>query len=506
MSETVSAPEPRQSDLGLSKAEIDSLSSQVTQLVTEYLSQLSDLPVFPQTSGGPTMAHLESAVPLAGESLEKVLAECREIIKGVRHNGHPRQFGYIASPATPAGAFADLIASALNVNVTAWRSAPAATELERIVVRWLGSMTGYHEDACGLLTSGGSMANLIALLIAQRTKTKDDAARKGLWSCSTPMTIYASDQVHMSIAKAADILGIGRDQVRTIQSDESFRMDVPALRNQIQKDLQSGLKPFCLVASAGTVNTGVVDRLDVAADLAAEFDLWLHIDGAYGAPASLDEHKRPLFVGLDRADSLSLDAHKWLFVPIDAGCLLFRDHAAARAAFATEEADYIKVLEQHDTDEAFAFWDYGIELSRRFRALKIWLTIRYYGVTRIAAAISEDNLLAEYFGKCIEEADDFELLAPVELSVCCFRYLPRELKVPLASTSPDERARIDRELDALNTRLMLAVQRGGQAYLSNATLRGRFALRACITNFRTTRADIDKTLEIIRAAAQRDAG
>lgn len=503
MSETVKT-NSRRSDLGLSKAEIDSLSWQVTQLVTEYFGQVSDLPVFPQTSGGPTIAHLESRLPLAGEPLESLLADCREIVKGIRHNGHPRQFGYVASPATPAGAFADLIASALNVNVTAWRSAPAATELERTVVRWLGSMIGYSEAAHGLLTSGGSMANLIAMLIAHRTKAKGDIGRKGLWSCGSPMTIYSSDQVHMSIQKAADILGIGRDQVRTTESDDSFRLNVRALREQVQGDLRNGLKPFCVVASAGTVNTGAVDPLNEISNLAAEFNLWFHVDGAYGAPATLDERKRSLFAGLNRADSISLDAHKWLYVPIDAGCLLFRDSAAARAAFASEEADYIKVLEQPDTDEAFAFWDYGVELSRRFRALKIWLTFRYYGLGRIAAAISEDNSLAEYLGRCVQESDDFELLAPVELSICCFRYLPSGLKGSLASAPVEERARIDRELDGLNTRLMLAVQRGGQAYLSNATVRGRFALRACITNFRTTQADIDKTLEIIREAARQE--
>ena len=375
-----------------------------------------------------------------------------------------------------------------------------------MVVRWLGSMIGYSKDARGLLTSGGSMANLIAMLIAHRAKATNDIARKGLWSGGPPMTIYASDQVHMSIQKAADIIGIGRDQVRTIEPDHRFHLDVRALRELVQKDSRNGLKPFCVVASAGTVNTGAVDPVNEIADLAAEFDLWFHIDGAYGAPAALDETKRSLFAGLDRADSISLDAHKWLYVPIDAGCLLFHDQAAARAAFASDEADYIKVLEQPDTDEAFAFWDYGVELSRRFRALKIWLTFRYYGLTRLAASISEDNSLAEYLGQRIQQADDFELLAPVELSICCFRYLPGGLKARLASASQEERTRIDRELDQLNTRLMLAVQRGGQAYLSNATLRGRFALRACITNFRTTHSDIDKTLEIIRESAQRETG
>ena len=230
-----------------------------------------------------------------------------------------------------------------------------------------------------------------------------------------------------------------------MSSDDSFHLNVRALREQVQEDLRKGLKPFCVVASAGTVNTGAVDPLNEIADVAAEFDLWFHIDGAYGAPAALDERKRSLFVGLDRADSVSLDAHKWLYVPIDAGCLLFRDQAAARAAFASDEADYIKVLEQPDTDEAFAFWDYGIELSRRFRALKIWFTFRYYGLTRIATAISEDNWTGAVPGAlCPRESDDFELLAPVELSICCFRYVPRGLKAGLASVSVAKRAGIDR--------------------------------------------------------------
>jgi len=269
----------------------------------------------------------------------------------------------------------------------------------------------------------------------------------------------------------------------------------------VKNDLRHGFRPFCVVASAGTVNTGAVDPLDQIADVAEEFNLWFHIDGAYGAPGSLDERKRPLFAGIHRADSISLDAHKWLYVPIDAGCLLFRDRAVARAAFGAYDADYVTIHEQ-DPDEAFAFWDYGTELSRRFRALKIWLTLRYYGLRRITEAICEDNSLAEYMAQCLDRAEDFELLAPVELSICCFRYLPREFQVRLKATSEAERARIESELDQLNTKIMLTIQRGGQAYLSNATIRGKFALRACITNFRTTRADIDKTLEIIRESAK----
>jgi glutamate/tyrosine decarboxylase-like PLP-dependent enzyme len=246
------------------------------------------------------------------------------------------------------------------------------------------------------------------------------------------------------------------------------------------------LRPFCVVGSAGTVNTGVVDPLDELSDVAAEFDLWFHVDGAYGAPGSLDERKKHLFAGLERADSVSLDPHKWLYVPVDAGCLLFRDADAARAPFSAEDADYIKTHGYSD-EEAFAFWDYGVELSRRFRALKVWMTLQYYGSRRIAAAISEDIALAAYLGELVSSADDFELLAPVELSICCFRYVPDR----------------DEDLDRLNERIMEMVQKGGRAYLSNATVNGKFALRACITNFRTTKADIEETVAAVRAAAQK---
>jgi aromatic-L-amino-acid decarboxylase len=494
-------PGVHESSLDISTAELTELSEAVNQLVNEYFAQVGVVPLFPQTSAGKTIEQVGAELPAEAEPLAQLLADCRSILAGSRHNGHPRFFGYVASPSTPVGAFADLIASTLNANVTSWRSGPAATEIERVVVRWLGSLIGFSESAHGLLTSGGSMANTTALLIAQRNKTTADVSRVGLWNQQGPMTVYASDEVHMSIPKAADILGLGRDQVRTVGCDDRFRLDVRALRERLNQDQQNGLRPFCVIASAGTVNTGAVDPLHEIAAVAREFGLWFHVDGAYGAPGSLDASKRPLFAGLGLADSVSLDPHKWLYVPLDAGCLLVRDEAAARKAFTAGEADYIKVHEQ-DAGEAFAFWDYGMELSRRFRALKIWMTLRYYGSRRIGEAIAHDNALAQYLAERVEAADDFELLAPVELSICCFRYAPKGLREKLGSASAFEREQIAAELDELNTRIMLAVQRGGQAYVSNATIRGKFALRACITNFRTTRADIDKTLEIIRTASE----
>jgi aromatic-L-amino-acid decarboxylase len=496
MNETRRTSRPEGSSLEISEAEMHALSSQVNQLVTDYFSSISSLPVFPDTPGGKTTARLGTSLPVDGEPLDQLIDDCRAILEGSRHNGHPRFFGYVASPSTAPGAFADLIASTLNSNVTSWRSGPAATEIERTVVGWLAVLIGYGSDTAGILTSGGSMANLTALMVAQRSKANKDVALTGLWNTRAPMTLYASEQIHMSIPKAADILGLGRQQVRLVECDDHFRMNVQSLRDRIAEDLNSGLQPFCVVASAGTVNTGVVDPLNDIAEVAKEFGLWFHVDGAYGALAAADETKRPLFRGLERADSVSLDPHKWLYVPIDSGCLLFRDEARARAAFSFDEADYIKVHEQN-SDEAFAFWNYGPELSRRFRALKIWLTLRYYGTNRIAAAISEDNALAAYLGRAVEQAEDFELLAPPELSICCFRYVPLSLQ-----SKSREGFDINSELDQLNNKIMLAVQRGGRAYVSSATLGGRFALRACITNFRTTRADIDETVEIIRESAQ----
>jgi glutamate/tyrosine decarboxylase-like PLP-dependent enzyme len=474
------------SALDVSPEALNEISSQVTELVANYFATISERGVVAPNYAGKTIVEINANLELEPVPVDRLISECQTMFDLSRHNGHPRFFGYVASPSTAIGAYGDLITSALNGNITCWRSGPAGTEIEKLVVQWLGQLIGYDDNAHGLLTSGGSMANLIALVIAQRRKAGPDVSCKGLWNSGEPMTVYASEEVHMSVAKAADILGFGRDQVRSIRCDERLRIDVRALRAQIEADQRAGLRPFCVVASAGTTNTGAVDPLRDVAAAARDFDLWFHVDGAYGAPGVLDPRKKDLFLGLAEADSVSLDPHKWLYVPVDAGCLLFRDQAVAKAAFNTEEADYIKVHGLVD-DETFAFWDYGVELSRRFRALKVWLTLRYYGVRKIAEAISGDIALAEYLGQLVEQADDFELLAPVELSICCFRYVPRSLEDPTND-----------ELNRLNEQILTAVQKGGRAYVSNATVNGRFGLRACITNFRTTKADIELTLEIIR--------
>ncbi|MDX6272562.1 MAG: aromatic-L-amino-acid/L-tryptophan decarboxylase [Acidobacteriota bacterium] len=500
----------RASSLDITDEAFGELAARAVELVSDYFRGVSASPVLTHTAASELAAQFDAPLPDAPDALDVVFADCRRIFEGSRHSGHPRFFGYVASPATPAGAFADLIASALNQNVPAWRSSPAATHVEKTVVGWLAQLVNYTEGAGGLLTSGGSMANLNALYVAHRTKSRvargddtgaSDVSQKGLWRVARPATVYVSDQAHMSIAKAADILGFGREQVRVVESDENYRMDVRALRERIEQDVRDNFQPCCVVASAGTVNTGAVDPLTEIASLAREHDLWFHVDGAYGALAAADASKRALFAGLNAADSVALDPHKWLYTPVDCGCLLYRDAARVRAAWAGSEADYIKIFEETE-DESFAFFDYGVELSRRFRALKIWMLLRYYGARAIADAITDDNALAAYFAARVEASEDFELLAPVELSICCFRYVPPHVRHQLAASDEASRARLEAEVNELNERILRAVQRGGRAYVSNALLRGRFALRACIVNFRTTRRDIDETLDIIREAGR----
>src|SRR5215213_6107408 len=301
-----------QSSLDVNEDALKELSAHVTNLVFEYLTTISERPVRAENHAGKTLAAIDTELSSEGRPLDQLLDECRSVMDLSRHNGHPRFFGYVASPSTPIGAYADLIASALNANITCWRSGPAGTEIEQLVVRWLGSLIGYDNDAKGLLTSGGSMANMIALLIASRRKGGVEAARKGLWNSGPPLTLYASEEVHLSIPKAADILGFGRDQVRVIGCDERQRMRVDLLTERIERDLRDGFRPFCVVGSAGTTNTGALDPLTEMANVAHEFDLWFHVDGAYGAPGVLDQTKAGLFSGLERADSISLDPHKWL--------------------------------------------------------------------------------------------------------------------------------------------------------------------------------------------------
>jgi aromatic-L-amino-acid/L-tryptophan decarboxylase len=460
--------------------EIRDWGNSVIQLMADYLGNLRDSRVYGHMSSREIRDWLDAALPAKGIDFEDLLKVFRDsIIPFSRQNAHPRMFGYVQSPGTPLAAFADLLASTLNANLTVWRSAPAPVEMERLTIDWIRQILGFNAEAGGLFVSGGSMANLAAIAAARQAK--DDSSGR--------LRIYASSETHYSIAKAAALLGMGRENVRDVAVDERFKIRVNDLVAKVTADLDAGYVPFCVVANAGTVNTGAVDPLSEIREIADRFHLWMHVDGSYGAFAVLAKSTRGLFAGIERADSVALDPHKWLYLPVDVGCVIYRKPQIARAAFA-HEAEYTRIIGE-EADEAFAFWDYGPELSRRFRALKVWMLLKGVGIDALGEAIESNVGCARYFQSMVRASDDFEMAAPVELSIFCFRHVP----VQLRSESPEA-------IDAFNERLLIALQRDGSSYLSNATLVGRFALRGCVLNYRTTLRDMDILLDDLRRVAR----
>jgi len=447
----------------------------VAQLCADYAAAIPNLPAFPAaTSGAGTRELFSIAAPEEGGGIA-VVDSLRDVLAHSRPPS-PRFFGYVLGSGEPVAAAADLVASLANQNVTAWRSAPAAVTIERTVVRWIAKAIGCAGFS-GSLTGGGSSANLMALAMAREAKLP--ANEDGV----TPGVFYASEEVHMSVPKAVALLGFGRKRLRLIPVDDRFRMRVDALQRAMEEDAGSGLRPVAVIASAGTVNTGAIDPLEAVAAVARRHGAWFHVDGAYGALAAMAAPAS--FPGLPLADSLSLDPHKWLYQPVDCGCLLYRDAAAARNAF-SHDGDYAKVLND-DPLESFAFFEESLELSRRFRALKLWLSLRYHGLQAYRASILKDLRQARLLAERIAAHPELELFAPVELSVVCFRY---------AGSVPEERR------NGVNAAILKRVIQRGKVFISNATLRGRFALRACIVNHRTRDDDALAVVEETLASAR----
>jgi aromatic-L-amino-acid/L-tryptophan decarboxylase len=459
--------------LQLSASDFRTLAARITELAANYLVDLGDLRTFPETSGEASLQAFAEALPEKG--LGPAALDALPRLLELSRPPSPRFFGYVFGSGEPVAALADLLASILNQNVTAWRSAPAAVALERHLVGALAGALGCHGFR-GSFCGGGSMANLMALAMAREARLPANAAG------ARPGIVYASSEVHMSIPKAMALLGLGREQLRLIPTDDCFRMSLAHLLEAIAGDRAAGRVPLAVVATSGTVNTGSIDPLPEIAALCREHGLWLHVDGAYGALAALAVPER--FAGLKAADSLSIDAHKWLYQPLDCGVLLFREERAARATFSFS-GDYAKPLAT-DPLEAFAFFEESLELSRRFRALKLWLSLRYHGLDAFRRAIRADLHHAQRLAHEVAASTRLELAAPVMLSAVCFRY---------AAADPTP------EGDRLNAAILKRVIERGRVYLSNATLRGRFVLRACFVNHRTTEADVAQIVPEVLAAA-----
>ena len=453
------------------------LAERIAKLAADYLDRVDSVPVAPAITGETSRRLFDAILPEQGIG-EAALDDLPEVLRSSRApNG--RFFGYVLGSGEPVAATADLMASILNQNVTAWRSGPAAVMIERTVVNWLSQAIGCPGFR-GYLTGGGSAANLMGLAMAREAIAP--ANERGV---TTRTAVYASCEVHMSIPKSVALLGTGRDNLRLIPTDSSLKMDVVELDRQIAKDKAAGIVPMAVVASAGTVNTGAIDPLANISEIAHSNGAWLHIDGAYGALAAIAERSR--FNGMELADSISLDPHKWLYQPLDCGCLLYRSSEAAQKTF-SHSGDYTRALSA-DPIEGFAFFEESMELSRRFRALKIWLSLRYHGLSAFRESIRKDLAHARRLADAIEREPQLELVGSGELSAVCFRYR--------GETVSSETA-----LNQLNASILQRTQNRGRVYLSNATLAGKFCLRACIVNHRTKDADVDAIVPEVLAAAE----
>jgi aromatic-L-amino-acid/L-tryptophan decarboxylase len=465
---------PHHSSFDLADDDFRRLGREVIELMLEALTaEISD-PVLRQASGADIRAPLDEPLPEKGAPAAEVVALWRDaVLPYCRRNGHPRFFGYVCTSADPLGMLAEAMASAVNQPVTAWRSAPSATEVERLAVRWLNQLVGFGGPADpGILVSGGSAANLHCLACAV-TRAE---SRAGLPPGSRArLTIYMSREAHVSMRKAGQILGLPPDQVRLLGVDERRRLRMDELTDAVERDRERGLVPAAVCASAGTANTGAIDPLAELAGFSEDQGVWLHIDGAYGAPAVLTNSYSWMAEAFSRADSMSLDPHKWLFAPADAGCALVRDEEAVRQAF-TLTSEYTTVT-QTDPIERYAFFDNGIEMSRRFRGLKVWTILKARGVGRIRAAIQHDIELRRRLDERIEAEHHLESLGS-ELSIACFRYRP-------------EGADTMDEVNRANRTILETLVHEGHLYMSPTELDGRYALRVCIVNFRTQPADID---------------
>jgi glutamate/tyrosine decarboxylase-like PLP-dependent enzyme len=400
-------------------------------------------------------------------------------------NAHPRFFGYITASPAPIGILGDLLSAALNPNCGAWALSPAATEVEAQTVRWIAELIGFPKDAGGILVSGGNMANIVCLAAARVAKADWDIRKDGVSATgSRRLRVYASAEAHTWIQKATDLTGLGTESIRWIPTDANLRMDVAALQRQIELDRAAGEIPCLVAGTAGSVSTGAIDPLREIAGICKKHGVWFHVDGAYGGFAAALPDASDDLKALSLADSVAVDPHKWLYAPLEAGCALVRDAAALRAAFAYHPPYY------HFDEQATNFVDCGPQNSRGFRALKVWLAMRHIGAAGYRQMIADDIRLSQVMAQAVAQHAELEL-ATQDLSITTFRYVPLDLRTRVGT------ADAERHLDALNRALLDRLQRGGEVFLSNAVISGRYLLRACIVNFHTDRSDVEAVPAIV---------
>ncbi len=458
---------------------------QLVDRLADFLVNVGQLPVYPNVSPGAILSRLADHAPAEGEPMDKILEDVEHIIiPGMAHWNHPRFFAYFTSSGSGPGILAEFLTATLNVNNMLWHSCPSATEVEQATLDWLRQMIGLTPEFFGIIYDGGSGATFHALAAARENIVDLDIKQRGLAGRSDlpRIRLYTSEQGHSSIDKAAIALGLGLDGVRRVSVNSEYQMDPQALEEAIANDRTMGILPFCVVATVGSTSCTSIDPLSAIAVICVREDLWLHVDAAHGGAAAVVPEMRHILAGCERADSIVINPHKWLFVPLDLSVLYTRKPEVLRRAFSLVP-EYLRTSEG---EEVVNYMDYGIPLGRRFRGLKLWFVLRYFGSEGIADRIREHIRLGHQFAEWIDEHSEFERLAPVPLSTVCFRAHPKGI---------DE----DPALNELNERLMQAINETGEVFLSHTKLSGRFAMRFVVSHLQTDEEQITRAWKTIQA-------
>ncbi len=464
------------------------LGYEAIDLITQFFADINEVAPFPARPPAEVHALFDRSLPQAGEEPHAILADwSTKILPNSSVLGSPRWFGFVNGSGNQIGAIADALASALNPNVGGWKASPAATEIERRTIAWLCEMIGYARDAGGLFLSGGTMANMAALRTALHNKATWDVATNGLQaSGGRVMTVYMADhETHVSFQGAVDFLGLGQRALRKVPSNADFTIDVVALEAMLDADIATGMTPFCIVGHGGSINVGALDNFNALADVAARRNLWLHVDGACGALGAILPELAERYRGMDRADSVSFDAHKWLGTPYEAACLLVRNPDMLKQAFVTQATYLLSSTPSEYT--GLNYFDYGPQLSRGWRALKVWMSLRLYGMDGYREIFRRTIACAKHLHMLVVASDDFEVVQPEpQLYIYSFRYAPAALRHD------------DAALDLLNQRIADELTQRQVAFVMTTRIRGRVTQRLSICSHRTTTRDIDETFEAMR--------
>lgn len=472
----------------------------VIEAIAQYHADLDDRRVLPDVTPSEVSARFTDPLPQMGLTAGAILADWSErVLPNLTTVGSPRHFGYVNGSGAMIGILADALAASVNTNAGAWKLGPAATEVERQAVRWIAELVGYPVDCGGLVVSGGTMANFTALLTALRHVAPYDSTPTGLQQPGHQarfLVYMSSHEGHVSVTRVADMLNLGRESVRRVPSHPDFTMDVEALAAMIAEDRSRGEIPFCVVAQLGSINVGVVDPIEAIADVCAANGVWLHGDGACGLLAALLPETRARFRGLERLDSVCFDPHKWLGVPYDCGVVMVRHAERLRRAFSIT-APYLRGPEDTDDRVGLDFLEYGPEMSRGFKALKLWMTLRFFGATGLRDVLARSLALTRYLHQLVRAHADCVVLHEPVLYLYCFQYCPAALRDRTGEPAVQE------QLDRLNQEIADTMQQSGLALVMTSRIRGRVVLRMSICSHRTGEDDLRRTLEGLVDIGQR---